>query len=725
MDLRLKALELENKAKKSKGEKNYEKAVEFYLNAAEIYKQIGDVRNWKWNLANYHSLKGMSYSHSEQFHEARKNLKKAEELFLELKLREPAFTCASEYIRTFIFELKSSRSKSLLEGCLENAELFIEKHRDFSEHRYYIDIQISFYKTKSMKFRMDGKYEMAETWAGECCKLAKQAYDKFKDEGFRKASIYNEHFYWNLKAKRLETEKKFEEAAESYKKSAEVMSKIDEKVSSNEYINYHKCIVIANKYNEDILKENINNAVEFAEKIGDEKQKYYLLGLKYDHLGRFAQNIEEKIDLLEQAKENYYRAEEKSLGKDVEFPLFYYLSKKELRDGNYESSIGFLNKAMECAKHTRFPNIVSSPSVLEHDKHLHESYLYLSKGEFFNAASSLENWLSLRKELKNTNRYKFYEILKYCCVSLSKDRFTEEVLFVMEENLQYVREKKLGVELYRICSLVYSFVSLWVHNIRDKEVLEKVKLEIVGRVTTSEVAKDLEYALKTQKAIEERDWLLRLPPIFAEKFDYCLYLLENILDEFKHSAYREFYTLLENFLKIIIVFNAKLLWSGAWKSDLERNVTNSQKTFERFTFGDLVQSLDLLKGYQVKFVKDTPKDLFDMLNKHVEIRNNLSHEFIDKLPEIDIVQECSRIMFRLLQSFPTCINVIETRKKPWYDVEVVWSQLPRRITIYFDGKTLEKGYYYAEPMLEVMENKLYPKVMSQSSLNFSRIEKED
>jgi len=722
MDLKLKkALELEKKAKTAKGKGNYEEAAKFHRSAAEIYNQIGDKKNWKWNLANYHSIMGTIYSRSNEFEKARESLKKAEELFLELNLREPAFICAADYVRTFIFEEKS-KQETVIQTYLEKAELFLEKYKDFSEHRFYIETQMDFYKRKSIKYRLEGKYELAEIWTKKCYELAKQAYEKFKKESFKKAALFNEHIYWNLRAKRLEAEKKFEEAAECYKKSAEVIQEIDKKTAIDEYINHYKCLAIANKYDKDIFEENIDKAIELAKEIKDEKQKYYLLGLKCDHFVSFVQNIEEKIELLKQAKENYYRAGEKKLGKAMEFVRFYYLSKKEFEDGNYERSLDFLNKAISCAKYAKFPNIVSSSDVLEYEKHLHEAYLHLSKGRFSNAFSSLDNWLNLRKELENTRRYRFYESLKHCCLMLSKDIFSEDDLFTTEKILQFVRKNKLGIELYRICSLVYSLISLWIHNIRDKKLLEKIKLEIIGRITTTEVAKDLERRLEIQRAVEERDWLLRLPPVFVEKFDHCLYILENVLDEFRHTAYREFYVLLENFLRIIVEFNARVLWSDAWRAEVEANVTNNQKPFEKFTFGDLVQSLKVLKGHDAEFLKDIPEDIFDLLDKHVEIRNDLSHEFISKLSELDIVEDTSKVMFSLLQAFPTCINVISTKKKPWYNVEIIWSQLPRRVTLYSDEK-LEKGYYYAEPMLEIVENKLYPRIIKKSSLDFSSIGK--
>jgi len=724
MDLRSKALKYEEKAKIAKFKHNFKKAAEFHLNAAKIYKQMGDERNYRWNLANHNSIMGKIYLYSNEFDKARESFKKAEELFLGINLRKPAGTCASNYLYSFIKEEEIKQDQEISPLYLKEAELFLENYKDLSEELFYIESQLDFYKRRSIKYRLEGNYKFAETWTKKCYELADQAYNKFKKRWLREAAIFNRHMYWNLRAKRLEAEREFEEAAECYKKSAEEISQLDEKVAIDEYINHYKCMAIANKRNKDVFEKNVNEAIKLAESINDEKQRYYLLGFKYDHLVRFAQDIEKKIELLEQAKENYYRADGKNLGKAIEFVLYYYLSKKELRDGNYERSVYFLNKAMNYAKYANFPNIVPSPNVLEYEKHLHEAYLHLSKGDFPNAFNSLEKWLSLRKELENTKKYKFYENLKYCCMILSKGSFSIEDLYDTEKILHFVHENKMGIELYRVCSLAYSLISLWIHNIRDEKIFKKIKSGIISRITTAEAAKDFEYRLKIQRAIEERDWLLRLPPIFVEKFDHCLYFLENVLDDFRHTAYREFYVLLENFLRILIEFNAKVLWPDTWKVELETNVTNNQKPFEKFTFGDFVQSLKILKGHGVEFLKDIPKDIFDLLNEHVDIRNNLTHEFVNKVPELDIVEDVSKIMFSLLQAFPTCINVINTKNKPWYDVKIVWNQLPKRVLLHSD-KELKKGYYYIEPISEVIENRLYPKLIIATSFDFNKYREGD
>ena len=136
-----------------------------------------------------------------------------------------------------------------------------------------------------------------------------------------------------------------------------------------------------------------------------------------------------------------------------------------------------------------------------------------------------------------------------------------------------------------------------------------------------------------------------------------------------------------------------------------------QKPFEKFTFGDLVQSLRLLKKERAEFCKEIMEETLKLLDKHVEIRNNLSHEFTDKLPYTDIVEETSKIMYSLLSSFPTFLIVKDDKKKPWYDVEIMWSQLPRRISVYYEGELKRNNCYYTVPDPQIIDNKLRPSVV--------------
>lgn len=519
--------------------------------------------------------------------------------------------------------------------------------------------------------------------------------------------------YWSLRAHKLEGEKNFKETAECYRKSAEILSKLDEKSSYDEYISSYKWLAIANKYNKEIFEENINKAIEFADKRKDENQKFYFLGLKYDHFVRFTDDVDEKIKYLEQALGWYHKGGKRIEAKTPEFMLSYVKFQKALGDKNYENAKNYLNQAMDRANDARFPNIIPSPDTLKKEKYLCDSYLHISQGRFSDAEQSLSEWIDRNKELENTTTYQFYRILRESITLINKTtiyekRFDTRDLYKLADLHSYIRANKLGGNLLDICSLTYSYLCLWMHNLTDN--LDAIKIEIIRKVGGEEIAENLKHRLKVQKAIEQREWLLSLQPIFAEKFDSCIYFLENVLDEYRHTAIREFYLLVESFLKIVIEFNAKILLREKWKLKLEEDIANNKKPFEVFTFGDLVQSLKLLKDNGSEFCKDITSETFEVLNKHVEIRNKLSHEFVKEPPKFDVVESTSRIMYNLLHASPTCVKVISARKKPWYDIEILWNQLPRRVSLYSNGELIE-GYYYIERVLEAVDNKLYPKVI--------------
>lgn len=518
-------------------------------------------------------------------------------------------------------------------------------------------------------------------------------------------------------AQKFESERKFKEAAEYYKKSGDTIKEIDEKIAYDEYANSYKWLAIENKYNKEKFEEYINKAIEFSEKRGDKLQEYYYLGLKYDHLVRFANDLEEKIDYIKKSKEYYYRSKSFEFAKYMEYLEYYYQFKYELLNGNYEKALNFLQKAKKSLKNVKISNIIFSKYTLECDELICRFYLSISQGEFKKSVELLDEYLEISLKIlsdwKNTRKYKFYEYLKPCVEILSKESFTKDDLFLLEDVILEVRNEKISLNLYKICSLTYAYVSLWKNKIRDKEILEKIKLKIIKQITTEDVSKDLENRIKIQMAIERNDWLLRLPPALVENFDNCIYFLEEVLDEFKHAAYREFYRLLENYLKIIVEFNAMALWGDTWKQILEEKISNRKKPFEIFTFGDFAQSLRLLKNEGCEYCKNIDDEIFDLLDKHVKIRNNLSHDFNAKAPEdIDIKGDTLKIIYSTLNAFPICVKVTHDKKKPWYGVEVIWNQLPKKMSLYSNTELKKGCLYYIEPYSNILDkNKMHPKII--------------
>lgn len=78
-------------AKEARKQGDYEKASKLNLKAADIYKNLGNVRKYKINLANYYENKGKLFTSFGQFEKAREYFGKAEAIFLELNMKKAAF----------------------------------------------------------------------------------------------------------------------------------------------------------------------------------------------------------------------------------------------------------------------------------------------------------------------------------------------------------------------------------------------------------------------------------------------------------------------------------------------------------------------------------------------------------------------------------------------------------------------------------------------------------
>ena len=707
------ALDLDRKAKKEN--QNFERKVILFQKAAEKYKEINDEKNSKWCLGNSYSVKATIHLNKREFKNAIKVYYDAEIIFLELDLMKPAFYCASKRLYSYIVEDKTNQTILTKEEYFTDAERYFNIYKIFSENEWFLSNRIDYYKRKSKISRIEGELEKAEEFSIKCYELAEKGYKKYRKEYFKIAKTINKQMYFNIKAKRFANEREFENAALCYKESGDLLKEFDEKRAYGDYVNYHKFLAITNKYDKNKLERNLRKAIEFANKIGDEKQINYLLGLKYDHLHRFAKNIDERIELMTKAKEHYYKAEDKSSGILFELFMLYNMSQKELINGNYEKAIKLLNKVEILIPKVKFPNIFYSPKIFEAERFLYFFYNFFSNRNFPDAANSLSQYLKLNEENRDTSKFKYYELVKEGCDFLSKNRFSYSDVRLADKMLQNSKITGINPLTYQFCSLVYSYVIMSFNGIQGKDVLEKIQIKIMNKITTDEVSKDLERKIEVQKAIEELDWFVRLPTIFIESFDQSLYLLYNVLEDFKYTSFKEFYKILEKYIEMIVEFNSKVIWNDKWQFNLEKTISDEKKSFKYFSFGEMVKSLRLLKEEQICHCKNLKEETLRLLEKHVEIRNIIIHDLIMEIPEFNIVEDISRIMYELLCTFPLCIEIINIQKKPWYDIKILWSQIPKKVSLFTELELKKGKYYYLNPTIEIIDNKLKPKFITDIS----------
>jgi len=708
-ELKWTALEFEKKAKVAKEKKDLEEVAQYHLKAANIYKEVDDERNYKFNCANYFSNKGRNSFFMKDYLKSVDYSKKAERLFNELKIKDPAFHCAVDWISALFISLNYTDTKSLIESA-EAFELFFARYKDFARDELYLNSKVNYYKIKSIIYRNEKKLELAETWAFDSYEISNKLYEDFGDK-YESLNLHAKRMYHNLRAKRFKSERKFGEAALNYKISGDIALKINKSFSNVEYSNYYLCLSLLNKKDKELFTENVDQAIKYSKLNKDSLSTNYFKGYKYEILSKFYPEVK-KLELLEKAKKYYYQSNNDSYAKNVEYVIFYHMSKKYLNDGDYEKSLNYFDKTIKYSEYTGFPNIISSKDTLINERNLHEFYFHISNGLFLEASKSIEKWLS-NEDTEKTRKYVFNEISGFCCEIISKERIEQKEIFKLANYLNFIQEKKLGWNLFDICSLVYSYASLNRHKVINEQVFSNIKLELISKFTTDDAASYVKESLKVENAVEEREWLSQLPTSIAEKFDKSVYYLENSIEGFESGAFMDFYKLIENFLKDIVKFNAKILWGDDFEWKIMEKIKESNpnsKPFEIFAMGDFLKSLKILKDENSKYCKMISEDTLDLINKHVPLRNKLSHDLEIDLSGINILKDTTEIIINLLPACPTLIKIKSSERKPIYSAEILWNQYPRLINLNHED-ILDEGIYYADPLLNVVDNNVFPEIL--------------
>ena len=116
--------------------------------------------------------------------------------------------------------------------------------------------------------------------------------------------------------------------------------------------------------------------------------------------------------------------------------------------------------------------------------------------------------------------------------------------------------------------------------------------------------------------------------------------------------------------------------------------------FSNITYQPLLNCILYLKNNNAPFCKNIPDDVFGPLKQHKNIRNPASHKIkCDEIFEVDVKKDILEIMKKLSCAFPICVKVVSDKRKPYYECEICWERLPKKIDIKTD-KNLKVGKYY-------------------------------
>jgi len=722
IDLELYAEDLERDAR---NEKDFSKKAKLYLSAANTWKEAGNKKGSSYNLSKYHQIEGNICFHKNEFDNAIKHYKEAERLFIGLNMRKDAFLSAGSIIRTYDFKMHQDNFDEYelyFKKCIRTLDRYkkcstVDKvgKREWP----YFNIKISYYTARSKFCAENRNYKLACEYDKKRIEYAEDIYSKYKYPRAKEIITKGNASYWLRKTNllRQEIQEPIDnlKVAEAYKNAAEFFKETNNiKTSNHCYSDYYKHLAFAYPDNREAFLENIEEAEEFSKKCNNEKQVFFLEGLKHSHFAKSSYNFEERIENLKFAKENFFKSGDKRFAIDHEFLLQYTKYQKYLKEGNYKKAISYLDETIDRSEKVKFPNIFPNKQALIDEKEITRAYYKISTKNFKAASKLLGNWLHKSEDINETKKYKVFDFVKTFMDILSKKRFTNEDLHEIQGLYSSIENKHLGPYLLEVNSLIQAYISLNVNKIQNVN-LEPIILKIIEKLTTEKIANDLKKALELQKAIREREWLRKLPIFFEEQFEKNVYFMNDITEEFMDSAFTRFYKLLEKYLSIIVEFNAKIIWRENWRDFLEDNF---QKKFDSFTLGNYIDAIIKIRDEGSPLCdKSISNDLFMLLQKHMEIRNKLTHEFSFKegySKEI-LLNEIPQIMYLLHHSFPLCFRVKNDTKKPHYHITLLWNLYPKEIPLYFNNGYLKKDcIYYTEPhqFFDERDNKrMHPEIL--------------
>jgi len=682
----------EERAKEYYERKDIDSLITSYKNALNLLKDGDKYTLIKAKIEYFEGLKNMM---NRQYELAVNNFENAKELFLKLGKVECALVSANSKILAMD---KIEDLEKLIEE-IEKLKLFFEKYGIAKKCENYYQLEMSYCKYKSIYYRKKKNYTLAKIWTENQYEIAEEAFEKFKKEDYKRAMDFSIHMYWNILAKEYETLKFFDSASYCYKKSGDIVKQYDEKIAYDEYMNAYKCLALAYRKNKEKFTEYIDKSIEYAKKMMDKKTFYYLLGLKFENLMRFCNSLEETLDYLKKAMDYFNKGNLMEYAKTAEMVYYYLEAKLHWTNNEYEIALQMVEKSLELSKYAKFPNYIPSPIFIVADMYLYKFYVLIKDWKLKEAINELEMFLNYYGEFgSHTRKYKFFTYLYEGLKIMLNNKYSLEDAFKLDE----LRREANNYNFKNLCQILYlitSYITLKSRNLGDDEISKNILGDIIGKIIGKTDGSKKLYAEDNIEdfSSESDSWisdnfLMKLPPLFVRKLETWEFYLTRYDGEIKKTINREFYVILEEYLRMFVEFNAKTLWNNNWRKNLNAIYKGN---FSNITYGPLVNCIEYLKNNNAPLCKDIPNSIFKLLEKHRNIRNPASHKIkCEEIYEVDVKREVLEIMEKLSHAFPICIKVISDKRSPYYECEVCWGSLPKRIDIKSDKKLKVGRYYY-------------------------------
>lgn len=283
-------------------------------------------------------------------------------------------------------------------------------------------------------------------------------------------------------------------------------------------------------------------------------------------------------------------------------------------------------------------------------------------------------------------------------ILLAEGNYNYETISKIDELKMEAMDNDLN-NLYKILNSIGSKITLTLDNINDSNVEKQQMSVIVSRILKDKVftAPDLVFSKDDIDKYDDEggyEYINRLPPMFVgllSKWNTKIKKYSNDLD-ITNTIIKEYYPILEEYLTMIVEFNAKVLWEDKWKENLGP-LRSKNGNLSKMTLQDLINSLHILKKKNSHYVKDIPSGLKTLLEKQRDIRNDVFHRPVSvKLLNANVKQTIIYIIETLLNAFPDCIKV-EGRVNNGYKC-ILCKGADTKSIVVKTNKSLTIGKYY-------------------------------
>ncbi len=738
-------IDLEKKIKEyyDKGDLNsiintYESIIKLVPNNDEMYKLY---------KAKYNYFVGIYSLINKQYIDALRNIETATKIFSELNLID----CMLISIKSQIIVMRHL-DESKIPDYIEKIRLQykLDSIQNIKKYEPYYSIGIEYYKYKSKLYRKSREFYLASVYSEEERKLAEEAYNKFKKDYFKQAMLSATKLYWNNLAKYNESLKLYVNAYECYIKAGDIAKEMGyTKEAYEEYTKAYKCLALAHFRDKNKFIEYVDKAIEYAKMSKDSDVINYIYGFKYETLAAniHSDSLEESIDNLKKAYEYYKKSSDDYSSAVVKVKYHYLNAKLKWAKQKYEEALNEINKALQLYKESSIKKQLLLKRILS-DKPLYEFYVMVKNGDIYNSVNKLQEYLNTFTEKgKESKKYKFFNILYKGIKLLMEDNYSYETISKIDELKKEAKENNL-YNLYRILNTISSNIILRLDGIKDSIIEKQQMYVIISRIIKDEVSStslsspDLIYSRDDVdvyddigESCEYYDYLNNLPPMFIGKLKKYEAEIKELkkhknMSNLVSLIIKEYYTILEEYLKIVVEFNAKVLWGNNWKNNLKSSKYKNGN-ISKMSLQDLINSLRILMKKNSPYIKNLQTDfktLLDVLEEQKDIRNDVSHRSVaEKILNEHIKEKIIYIFYSLSNAFPDCIKVMD-KVNGGYKCILCKGEYAKSIIVRTSKQLVIGNYYYTKIDNNDLKNGILdnPKYLYKMEYNTSEpLEKSD